>query len=86
MHASTAAAIVTIHVVRAELEKGDLFLEALAKKIGVEPAEKDWPVLRAALTVAAAELNQPNEWDVQEAALTLSERGWAEIQGPEIDG
>jgi hypothetical protein len=86
MHASTAAAIVVRHVLTTQLEKGDLFLEPIAVRLGVEPTENDWDTIRAALTVLAAEIQTPGTRELDEAAHTLSERGWQEIAGPEIDG
>lgn len=86
MHPSTAATILARHTVTVALDKGDLFIEPIMAGLGCpELNNEDWDHLRAAFLTLAAELGSPTDRDVRDAKHTLTERGWANADGIEVD-
>lgn len=80
-----AARNLTRHITHAALTDGNLIVDLITAKTGVDLTTRDIERVRQACATLAAEIGHVRDHDVTGATITLAERGWAAQEAPETD-
>jgi len=87
MNTTQAAAIVVRDILTTNRDKLlELVFETFVNQHGVGIAEKDEHAIREAIIAAQDDLARPlSSTQIQAATLHLTERGWADVHGEELE-